>query len=914
VTTVVGRDREVAALESFLERGEPRILLLAGEPGIGKTTLWRAAVASADARGFRVLASTTAAAETQLSFTVLRDLLEPAFDEVAEELPQPQRQALAVTLLREEPPAHPLEPGAVEVAFARALHLFAERSRLLVAVDDVQWLDAGSATVLGYALRRIDHLSFNALLAQRPEQTDPLAVNRLDRAAVEKRQVRALSLGAIGRIVHDELGVVFPRPTLHRLYEVSGGNPFFALELARALEQAPADTLSGAQLPVPTSLRQLLCVRLEALPVETLEALTYLSVMGRPRLAVLRAALGGDATRVLAAAADAEVVVIHGGEAWFTHPLLATGVLDLASPQRVRDVHRRLAGMLDDDEERARHLALSADKPDAAIAAALEESAGRTEARGYRIISAELYGAAARLTPATDVQDRGRRVLASAAALFDAGDANDAAARIEALLADRRGGAQQVEAKLLLGRMLADSGRWDDAMRLWAGALEATGDPAVVADIRSSMAVMSIYAGSATDARAHADAALAAARTCRDATRLAYAYAARAMAGVAAGEPSYRSFLEKALELEQAGEAPTSAWDWSPTNAASACALHALDLHEVRLRFGELLARGVESGNADLEQYGSYGLAHAELAAGNPRRASELSDVVCEVADETGVLRLPGARLRAEVETHFGHAAEARTRLEAVISESEAAGKWRYTWQARAALGGLELAAGRPDAAAKQLRAARELAERIGMKDPALIVSLVDEAEAAAETNLLDQAEEALAAARRLGALPSFGRPLLFRADAAVAARRGHLDEAEASLARALADDSLLPLQRGRTMLALGSVQRRLRRRRVARETLQGARDMFEELGAQLWAERARGELSRIGGRAPTPGGLTPSERRIANLVADGKTNKEVAELLVISHRTVESALSQIYRKLDVRSRTELTRKLTAGV
>jgi DNA-binding NarL/FixJ family response regulator len=147
-----------------------------------------------------------------------------------------------------------------------------------------------------------------------------------------------------------------------------------------------------------------------------------------------------------------------------------------------------------------------------------------------------------------------------------------------------------------------------------------------------------------------------------------------------------------------------------------------------------------------------------------------------------------------------------------------------------------------------------------------------------------------------------------------VLAGSGSLDEAAAALVESLRlqEERTLPLERARTLLALGEVQRRAKRRRIARETLQEALEIFEQLGARLWAERARKEMARIGGRAPTNDELTPSERRIAELVAEGKTNREVATILVVADRTVESALTQIYRKLDVRSRTELARKLTS--
>jgi DNA-binding CsgD family transcriptional regulator len=912
---LVGRDREVAAVDAFIEGNETgaRILLLEGEPGIGKTTLWRAAVAAARERGFAVITSTPAQAEIQLSSTALRDLLDPAFDEIADDLPAPQRQAIAVTLLREEPPAHPLEPGAIAVAFLRALRLLRERKPLLVAIDDVQWLDAESATVLAYALRRIDQASFIALLAQRPQPDDVRGLGRLGGASAETIALGPLSEGALGRMLHEQLGAAYPRPTLHRIVESSGGNPFFALELARALEETPSEPVPGRPMPVPSGLRQVLHSRLDALPKETLHALTHVSVMARPRTAALGTALGRDPTAILGAAVDAEVVEVQGDDVRFTHPLLAAAVLDLASERLLRDVHARLAATLDDRDEQARHLALGADGPDAGVAAALEESARRTDARGHRVVSAELYEVAARLTPQNEAEDRALRFLASAAALFDAGDASGAAARIEALLETARG-RERVEAQLLLGRILADVGQWNDAMRLWGQALDATDDPASVADIRSSMAVMSIYAGSSSEALVHAEQAVAAARQCaNDTRRLAYAYAARAMAGVAAGEIVYRRFLAHALDLDAADESGTSAWNWSPTNAASACALHAFDIDEIRLRFDALLAQGIEFGNADLEQYGAYGLAQVELATGNIARAQELGEIVERTAEETGVLGLPGGRLRAEIDAHVGRAAEARSHLETVIAESDALGKGRYTWQARAALGALELADGHAGAAATELRAARQLAEEMRIHDPVTVASFVDEAEAAAEADLIDQAEDALAAARHVRAQPEWGPPLLARAEAVVTARRGELEAAEASVERVVGEPAALPVQRGRTLLALGSVQRRLRRRAAARETLEAAVATFEDVGARLWVERARAELARIGGRAAASGELTPSERRIADLVVEGKTNKEVAAALVISTRTVESALSQIYRKLDVRSRTELARKLTAG-
>ncbi|MGH3071726.1 MAG: ATP-binding protein [Gaiellaceae bacterium] len=915
MTAAVGRDRELATIGEFLhaEHEGARVLLLEGEAGIGKTTLWRAGVEEARRRGTTVLAAAGDRSEARLSFTALRDLVGDVFDELADELPAPQRRALAVMLLREEPTGPSPSVETIAVAFLTALRALAARSPVLLAIDDVQWLDTASAAPIAYAIRRLNSADRAlVLLSRRTEDERPraLGLDALEPDALRVLRAGHLSMGAIAHILNTRLGTVLPRSTLMRLHEVSGGNPYFALELARALGPMPAPLAAGTPLHVPTSLQQLLRERLEALPLETLEALTYLAAMARPSLELLGAALGREPRPALLPALGAHLVETREDDVQFEHPLLAAGVLDLASPERLREVHRRLAATLRDKEERARHLALGADGPDAAIAAALEDSAHGTSARGSRIVSAELYEAAARLTPELDARDRARRVLAAAAAWFDAGDASRAAASIEALLAEAVGGEERVAAQLLLGRILVEVGRLQDAMPLWAEALETTDDAATVADLRSSMAALSLYAASATEAIAHADEAVASARESGDTGRLAYAYAGRAMAGIAGGDASYRSLLEHALELEPADEAAGSAWNWSPTLAAAACALRAFDVDEMHLRFGALLRRGVDCGNVSLEQYGAYGLAQAELAVGNVARAGELCALAEQFVEETSVFELHVSRLRAEIDAHVGRAAEARSRLETVIAGYDRIGDRRANWLARATLGALNLADGKAGPAARELLAARELAGEIGMQDPVTLASLVDEVEAAAEADLLDQAEEALLSAQNLRIQPDWGPPLLLRANAVVAARSGRLEAADSSLARALAEATTLPLQRARTLLVLGSVQRRLRRRAAARATLQDALAGFEELGAELWAARTRDELARIGGRRSSPGELTPSERRIAGLVAEGKTNREVASILVVADRTVESALTQIYRKLDVRSRTELARKL----
>jgi DNA-binding NarL/FixJ family response regulator len=235
-----------------------------------------------------------------------------------------------------------------------------------------------------------------------------------------------------------------------------------------------------------------------------------------------------------------------------------------------------------------------------------------------------------------------------------------------------------------------------------------------------------------------------------------------------------------------------------------------------------------------------------------------------------------------------------------------------------AIVGFLELSLGAYAKAAEALGEAWEIQAELGLQEPGVTRFLVDLAEALAVDGRVDDAERALAAFSGQAAVleRDWTRPLIARAEAVVLLARGDNDAACVRLAAAVGDERVLPLplERARTRFVLGSAQRRARHRRDARETLQHALATFDELGAALWSARARAELGRIGGRAPSQGGLTPTERRVAELVAEGRSNKEVAAELVVSVHTVESALRSIYRKLDVHTRMEMAHKLAEPV
>jgi predicted ATPase len=374
---VIGRERELAAVEEFLEDSNaPGILIVQGEPGIGKTTVWSSGVAAAAERGYRVLSARPAQVETTMSFSAVRDLLQPILGEVSPGLPDPQRRALEIALLLAEPGEVPPDPGVISYAFASALRAAATSGRLLVAVDDIQWLDRPSATALTYVLRRLGEYPVGFLLAQRvgePDQTETDLGQALPEDRVDCVNLGPLTLGAIQRLLGERLGQRLSRPTLHRVYTSSGGNPFYALEIARALERRGRPVAPGEPLPVPDTLAEIVNERLAALPTATERALQAAALISNPTVEVVASVL--EEEPALATAVNAHVIEIEGDEIVFSHPLLASGLASRIKSSALRSLHGRIAAAISDPEERARHLALAAEGPDEEAAAVIEVAA-----------------------------------------------------------------------------------------------------------------------------------------------------------------------------------------------------------------------------------------------------------------------------------------------------------------------------------------------------------------------------------------------------------------------------------------------------------------------------------------------------------------------------------------------------------
>jgi predicted ATPase len=268
MSDIVGRSAELDAIEDFLDRlkREAAAIVFEGQAGIGKTTVWRQVFERAAQRSLVVLSCRPVEAEAKLAFASLADLLEPVADAVLPQLPEPQRVALEVALMRASPHGPPPTARAVAAAVLSTLRLLALVSPVVVAVDDQQWLDRGSAEALAFAMRRIGDRRIGVVAAVRVQDqgiVDPLALESAFAGRVERVHLGPLSLSALHHIIRSHLGHVFPRPTLRHIAETSGGNPFFALELARALIEAGAQARPGDPLPVPETLLSLVLQRIE---------------------------------------------------------------------------------------------------------------------------------------------------------------------------------------------------------------------------------------------------------------------------------------------------------------------------------------------------------------------------------------------------------------------------------------------------------------------------------------------------------------------------------------------------------------------------------------------------------------------------------------------------------------------------
>jgi DNA-binding CsgD family transcriptional regulator len=901
---IVSREAELASVHAFVGRSPsgPAALVIEGEAGIGKSTLWLAGVQQARALGLRVLSSRPAEAERGLAHVGLGDLFEDVLDEVLPALSPPRRHALEVALLLDDAPADAVDQRALGIATRSALQLLAEDAPLLVAIDDLQWLDASSADALAFALRRLASNQVLLLLARRVGAgAQPSGFEHvLGAEAVERLPVGPLSVGALHRLLRDRLGRTFARQTLLRIHERSGGNPFFGLELARVVE-VDIDPLQP--LPVPETLDELVRARISELPSSTREALALASALGTASESLLEQA--GIAADALDPAIAANIVERENGSIRFTHPLLSSVLYqDLGAGRQ--SVHERIAEIVEDPLARARHLALSRETPDADVAVVLDDAARLAGDRGASAVAAELAEHALRLTPSDSRDERHRRALAAARAHHAAGEWTRARTIAVDLLAETEIGSLRAEALVLLAELESV----DRAIALLEEALgEAASRPALQSVIHCRLAWATRFRKGYVQALEHARAAFELAAGLDDDVLRGRAEAVQAILGWFAGDAEAPQLPARAHDFATAvgGEQLVQEASFAVVSTRAS----SLRRDEARA----LLEREHLEWRERDEPRGAralWGLAWVEFWEGNWALAAANAGLAHDISIQYG-LEVPQDHLPiALIAVHRGELDVARKHSERAL-ELAAQQFSLHPPQHLAILGLAALWSGDTPVGAEWLDKAERQAATLGWAEPSIRWWSADYVEALLELGRTDDAVRVLdiweADAARLGREWVLAHAT--RSRGFVAAEQGAVDEAASLLEQAVAqhEDVGDPFGKARALLALGIVRRRARQKRSARDAIAAALSDFEQLGAVTWVEKAGDELGRIGGRTREDG-LTAAERRVADLVAAGQTNREVAAALFLGERTVASHLTHIYAKLGVRSRTELARRL----
>ena len=506
---MVGREAELTSAREFLRdiRGGPRSLVLEGDAGIGKTAIWSQIVAEATADGTTIWQCRCTESESGWAFAGLGDLLDGLPGDLLAGLPEPQRRALSAALLLTDPnddiPGH-----VVGAALLSVLRAVAGAEPLIVAVDDVQWLDQSSRAVLSFALRRLRDEPVRLLVSCRTGTTGQASPAADLGVPGERLTVGPVSVGLLQRIMSLRLDRVLSRPTLTRLHQATRGNPMLCLEMARALQRRGAEPAVGEPLPIPADLRVLVAERLGTLSPDALDLVLLAAALARPTIDLLLMAADdqSDASRRLAEAVRAGILELDNDRVRFTHPLIASVSYADLSPEERRRLHTRLATVVVDPEERARHAALGSTSPGSDLAAALDAASQHARRRGSIDAAAELAELAIARTPETDSAELLRRTVTASGYLLLLGDPERARTVLTIGLESSQPGPERVPG-LLLRATIASWEQGDATVADWCALAmsEAGNDPLLQARCHATLAETS-PSGPAADL-AHARAA-----------------------------------------------------------------------------------------------------------------------------------------------------------------------------------------------------------------------------------------------------------------------------------------------------------------------------------------------------------------------------------------------------------------------
>ncbi len=909
---IVSRQAEEHALVDFLDTApsQPCALVIEGDPGIGKTTLWLDGVARARDRGFRVLTSRAAAVESVLAYTGLADLLNDVDDAMWADLPTPQQQALDAALLRSRDAARDTDARAVAAGFVAIIGRLAARGPVLIAIDDLQWLDTSSANVVSFAARRLPRGAAVVCTTRTVEAASRIQLPSPE--SVRRIRVQPLTVGELHQILLTRLNRSVARPMLLRIHEISGGNPFFALELAREI-----GAKSTSELTLPSSLSELVNSRITRAGAAAEGALLAVASLPDPTVQMVAQATDTTPEQVLEALADAEtegVLTIDGNRIYFGHPLLAHGVYSSAPLRHRRAMHRRLAELVSEPELRARHLALSATTGEPLIVDALDTAAEIARSRGAPAAAAELLELAIALGA-----DAPSRRIRCATHYFDASDPGRARQILEAVVDELESGPLRASALHQLGLVRLYNDSFIDAAELLeTGARDSATDDALRVRILITLSFALLNAGLPEQAYDRVQHAVADAERLGVDALISAALGMRAMMDFMSGRGFDRPAMQRAVELEEPDRHVPLAF--RPGMQMTLLRAWTGELDAAREAVAAVGQECIAAGEEGELLFVAFQLVLIDIWRGDLQSAAITSGEAIERASQLGgdFPLFIALTTRAAVAAHAGRIDEARRDLGDARAAAQRCGSMRLAeWPATLA-GFVEVSVGDYEAALLVLQPLLSIVQTRPDSTEIIAASFVPDAvEAMIQSGRLDEAEPLIDALERNGR--RLDRAWLLavggRCHAMLLAARGDVAGASAHAQLAMTEHERLPMpfERARTRLLLGQLLRRQRRRDAAAATLQEALQTFEELGTPLWAERTKAELARSMAGRRRARGLTASEQRVADLAVSGMSNREIAAALFISPKTVEVNLSRIYHKLNIRSRVELYRALDSS-
>ena len=918
---LAGREAQCALIERLLAEarsGRSNVLVIRGAPGIGKTALLRHAVTAADS--MQVLSVSGVESESELAFSGLADLVRPLAAELRR-LPQAAAAALAGAL--SFGPAGNADRFSVYIATLNLLSAAAETTPVLVVADDLQWLDGASQEALIAVARRLDAEGIVMLLAVRSAGepvTADWSLPELELEGLDRKDAGTL-LGQATR------GRTVAPHVQEQLLALAEGNPLALLEVPAALSD---DELAGTEpltepLPVGRGLERMFGRKVDALPEGQRRCLLVAAANDQSDPATVTSALRrlGLKLEDLEAAETAGLIELDGLRVRFRHPLLRAVIYHGAAPARRRAAHRTLAAVLlaaGLAERAAWHLAAAAVAPDEAVAALLEQAAATAQRRGGQIVAARALERAASLTPTPDstqdgstpggpaADNRARRLLAAAGAAYAGGRLTWARTMLEAAVADCGDPRLRADIQHMRGNVEMWRGPAPFASRLLtdeAEAVEGT-DPARAAMMLADAAMARIMTGGIEQAvRTAAHAGRAAARS-GDPGTVRVARAAEGIARSFMGETA-TAYPAMLAELQDAPPARQPAF-LAPMVAQ--VAIWAEEYGTAQRILDRIVEAAHRVGALSELAFPLAVLADARFRAGAWADAYAAASEAVRVGTDTGqesALAFGLVQL-ARIEAGRGMAESCREHVEQALTLAEPRGGFSIHVFAAAALGLLDMGLARFEAAADNM----EWLGQAGMalREPAVVPWLPDAVEAGARSGRRDPAVLLLERLDEQAALAPgrWARAAAARCHGILAGEQDY----EAAFNQALGWHGPRPgFERARTELCLGQRLRRSKRKTEAQVVLRRAAGTFGRLGAVPWADRANSELAAGGAaRAAMPDSLaallTAQELQIALAVASGSTNRAAGIALFLSEKTIETHLSNIYRKLGLHRRSEL--------